>query len=164
MKKKGATILLTIGIVSLITVAILIKLHAIPLKNIVPLIGVSISALILGLSLSLCKNIPGTISATSYVFALSGTSILLLNSIGGLTNFVTLWSYAIGASIISLLIGLFNYLKSQGFKYATFIFTGLILPLGIILKIEAGIFYGMGFLILGLVSVISLMGSLNIRA
>jgi hypothetical protein len=54
-------------------------------------------------------------------------------------------------------------LKSQGYKYATFVFIGLILPLGIILKIEAGIFYGMGFLILGLVSVITLMGSLKSR-
>ena len=164
MKTKGATILLSIGLVSLITTLILIKLHTIPLKNIFPLLGVSISALIMGLSLTLSKNISGPISATSYVFALIGTSIFLLNSIGGLTNFATLWSYAIGASIISLLIGLFNYLKAQGFKYATFVFTGLILPLGIILKIEAGIFYGLGFLILGLVSVISLMGSLNSRA
>jgi hypothetical protein len=163
MKTKGATILLTIGLVSLITVAILIKLHTIPLKNIFPLLGVSISALIMGLSLTLSKNIPGPISAASYIFALLGTSIFLLNSIGGLSNFTTLWSYAIGASIISLLIGLFNYLKSQGYKYATLVFIGLILPLGIILKIEAGIFYGMGFLILGLVSVITLMGSLKSR-
>ncbi len=164
MKRKGATIVLTIGLVSLITIAILIKLHTIPLKNILPLLGVSISALIMGLSLTLSKNIPGPISAMSYVFALLGTSIFLLNSIVLLANFAILWSYAIGASIISLLIGLFNYLKAQGFKYATFVFTGLILPLGIILKIEAGIFYGIGFLILGLVSVITLMGSLKSRA
>ena len=164
MKSKSATILLIIGLLSLITTIILIKLHIVPLKNIFPMIGVSISALIMGLSLTLSKNISGPISALSYVFALIGTFIFLLNSIGLLSNFASIWNYAFGSSIISLLIGLYNYLKVLGNKFAYIAFTGLLLPLGILLKIESAIFYGICFLVLGLVSFTTLFGSLKSRA
>ena len=161
MKTKGSIILVTLGLVSLITTFILIKLNSIPLKDIFPILGVSLSALIMGLTLTLSKNIQGPISTISYVFALIGTSIFLLNSFGLLSNFASIWNYAFGAIIISLLLGLYNSIKAQGFKTAPLVLIGFILPIGIITKMENSIFYGIGFLILGLVSVITLIGSLK---